>query len=581
MKINTQQDKIIDGSNSLEARSTWRFVIIIDGLRNGALSSELKKYQKQQYRHWLSGHRLVEIALLNVPEEMCAEVSASIAAELQPQGFYAHGICGDSMLVIFPCRVKTLRQNDEESANDLRQIGASFSIPERQMPFESLFHADHPHGHEDVPDCQRTSLFVANSNGDLSKLTLPADICLCGRVIGKKEEFMLDILVDGFCIPLRLPGGPYPQIGDLIGIQGVVEASTGAERAVTVKRWSVFTVCGMPKAWEGISNPREILLACDNKLRQALKSRSKVLKILRSELDQRGFLEVETNILLPVRDIAPVKHFTVISRFADKDSEQVLRICPENQLKRMIVAGFDRVYEIGRSFRDERATERHLPEFSSMECYAAWAGYREMMVLCEELVSEVLVQIGISKEKTAALKKPWKQITFREAALKFAGIDPDALQDEASLTSALKKAGIPIDNCRHRRQLLDRLATVAIEPHLIEPTFLVDHPMETICVAKRHDDRPHLLERFEAYFMGIEIAHGFSELTVPQEQRLRMELLLAEKIADGEEEHPLDEEFIQALELGLPPTGGLGIGIDRLVMLATEEPINRTVPFVK
>lgn len=570
----------MNDNNSSDACLLWRFVLIVDGLRAGTLPAELKKYQKQQYSHWLSGHRLVEIAILTVPEDMCREVSETIAAELQPKGFYAHGIRGDRMIVIFPNRIESLRQNDDGAINDLRQFGSSLNIPERQMPFASLFHADHPHGHEHITDCKKTSIFMPNTSGDLAKLSLPADVCMCGRVIGKKEAFVFDMLVNGFCVPIRLPGGPYPQIGDLIGIQGVVEETTDTEKTVIVKRWSVLTVCGMSKAWEGLNSPREVLLARDNKVRHALKSRAKVLKIMRRELDRRGFLEVETNILLPVRDIAPVAHFGVTSRFGDKEAGQVLRICPENQLKRMIVAGFDRVYEIGRSFRDEHSTERHLPEFSAMECYAAWAGYIEMMVLCKELVLEVLVSVGISEERSAALRRPWNQITFRDAAIKFAGIDPDTLQDKTSLSEALEKAGISTHKCYYRRQLLDRLATVAIEPKLIEPTFLIDHPMETICVAKRHDDKPHLLERFEAYFMGVEIAHGFSELTAAQEQRARMKVLLAEKIAEGEKEHPLDEEFIQALELGLPPTGGLGIGIDRLVMLATEEPINRTVAFI-
>jgi len=558
---------------------TWRFVLIVDSLQTGELPKQYHQYQNARYKHWLSGHRLVDIVILNVPQDMCNTVASFIAENLQPSGFYAHAICDNLLLLMFPGHLDMINIFDDNEIERVRRIGQSLCIPERQMSFESLAVNDHPHGHKNIMEKRKLDFFSPIYEGDPKTLPENTKVCLSGRVLTQKDN-LIDLLTNGHLVAIRIPGNPYPQIGDLISIEGEIESFQNSKIIVSVRRWTVLTVCKSPESWKSLDGLREITIATDNSLRNAIRTRAEILKAMRHTLDHNGFLEVETNIILNVKDIAPVPHFTVLSQFDEKNSERVLRICPENQLKRMIVAGYNRVYEIGRSFRDEKCTTNHLQEFTSMECYMAWSDYREIMKLCESLIKATFKAIERNNDIiNNAIEKSWKQITFRDAAVHYSGIDPDAYPDFDSLASALTTAGISINGCHHRRQLLDRLADEAIEPNLIEPTFLIEHPIETICVAKTHENDVRLLERFEGYINGLEIAHGFSELTNPQEQRNRMLSLMSEKISDGETEHPIDEEFLKSLELGLPPTAGLGIGIDRLVMLATAEPIYRTIPF--
>ena len=308
--------------------------------------------------------------------------------------------------------------------------------------------------------------------------------------------------------------------------------------------------------------------------------RSKVIRSIRKFFDERGFHETETSILLPVRDIAPVNHFALT---CPDCGANVLRICPENQLKRLVVAGYDRVYEIARCFRNESADDEHLPEFSSVECYQAYASYEDTANLFQELLKWVVADVTGTDRitvggQTYSLSAPWQRVYYVEAVRSLFNIDIEAIGTQAELVDAMRTAGMDVHDTMPPRILYSILAE-HIDKTLDAPSLLMNYPAETICVAKRHEDRPHLIERFEAFLGGMEIAHSFTELSDPVEQRDRMLLLMQEKVAAGESEHSLDEPFLAALNFGLPPTAGLGIGIDRLVMLITGEPIHRTTFF--
>jgi len=329
--------------------------------------------------------------------------------------------------------------------------------------------------------------------------------------------------------------------------------------------------------------PREMQLLINEPARQAILIRSQVTNIVRLFLKRRQYLEVETPILLPERDIAPVSHFKTKSMASGR--EYFLRICPENYLKRLIVAGFSRVFEIGKNFRDESITSKNSPEFTVMECYEAYSNYLRMAELTEELIAEIVLTINGSpiismSGRNIDITPPWTRISFNEAAREFAGIKLEELSNPEDLRGALLRIGITSPHATSRRELINLLAEQAIEPRLMNPTFLMDHPSETICVAKRHDQNPQLIERFEGFIGGVEFAHGYSEFSDAREQRVRMQVVLDEKVQAGDEKHELDAGFLTALEIGLPPTGGLGIGIDRIVMLLTNLPIEETVTFI-
>lgn len=327
--------------------------------------------------------------------------------------------------------------------------------------------------------------------------------------------------------------------------------------------------------------PREIDIITDPQLHRAIRLRAQILRVVRTVLNEHGFLEVETPILLRHHDIAPVEHFKVTS--PSLPNQFYLRICPENYLKRLIVAGFDRVFEIGKSFRSEGHTTKNSPEFTTMECYQMLADYKVMMSLTEEIVRRIVLEIkGTSiltfRGQSIDVSIPWKRKPFLDAVDETLGISLLDHPDASSLATVMLEAGLNVSQNMSRRQLINVIAET-VEAGFSEPTFLIDHPAETISVAKRHPSRPELIERFEGFIGGLELAHGFTELNDPVEQRQRMEDVLEEKALLGLPIHELDEEFLQALEIGFLPTAGLGIGIDRLVMLLTDSNLDRTITF--
>jgi lysyl-tRNA synthetase, class II len=292
---------------------------------------------------------------------------------------------------------------------------------------------------------------------------------------------------------------------------------------------------------------------------------------------------VETPVLHPIAGGARARPF--ITHHQALDQDLYLRIATELYLKRLIVGGFDQVYEIGRIFRNEGISTKHNPEFTMMECYQAYADYNDMMKLTEEMVSHVAQEVFHTTkvsygENTLDFTPPWQRITLRDAVLQKCGIDiEEYLEGDAQkLREAIKARGLELEETLSPAYLVDKLVSTFVEPGLIQPTFLLDYPAETTPLAKRKPGNEKLVERFEAFAAGMEMANAFTELNDPEEQANRFtdQEEWRTQFGDEEAEH-YQEDFVTALEYGMPPTGGLGVGIDRLVMLLTNQPSIREV----
>ncbi|GAH68879.1 unnamed protein product, partial [marine sediment metagenome] len=258
------------------------------------------------------------------------------------------------------------------------------------------------------------------------------------------------------------------------------------------------------------------------------------------------------------------------------DQDFYLRIAPELHLKRLLIGGFDRVYELGRIFRNEGVSTRHNPEFTMLESYEAYVDYNDVMSMVEEMVSEVCQQVlGSDKVEFGGeiinLKPPWQRLELRQAIIKYGGIDFEKYPDADSLRAEMLKLKIEVDPQKDRGRLIDELISTFVEPNLMQPTFLMDYPVEMSPLAKTKPDNDRLVERFEAFAGGMEIANAFTELNDPIEQRERFVRQQKERQAEAEVEEVIDQDFLLALEYGMPPAGGLGVGIDRLVMLLTGQ----------
>jgi lysyl-tRNA synthetase class 2 len=314
-------------------------------------------------------------------------------------------------------------------------------------------------------------------------------------------------------------------------------------------------------------------LVANEGVRDLFITRARVVSAARQYLDSEGFVEVETPVLQPLYGGAAARPFTTHHNALDRTL--YLRIATELYLKRLIVGGLERVYELGKDFRNEGLDRAHNPEFTMLEFYEAYADYLDMANRCEKLVafaaSEAQYVGGID------LSPPWRRETLQEAILARTGVDILRFRDRDSLADEMRTRGISPPEDDTWPQLVDELLSKHVEPELIEPTFLIDYPVEMSPFAKRHRSDPGLVERFEAFIGGMEIANAFTELNDPDEQRRRFEEQRALAGLGDAEAHPYDEAFLQALEWGMPPTGGIGVGIDRLVMVLTGTPSIREV----
>jgi len=381
-------------------------------------------------------------------------------------------------------------------------------------------------------------------------------------------------------------------IGDFIGVEGQVLRTRTGEPTVHVNRFTLLakSLQPLPEKWHGLSDvdtryrQRYLDLISNPETQITFKTRSQVINALRQFLNERGFIEVETPVLQPSPGGALARPFVTHHHALDQDF--YLRIAPELHLKRLIVGGLDRVYELGRIFRNEGVSTRHNPEFTMLESYQAYADYNDVMDMLEEMVAWVSKKVmGTTKVKYGDykidFKPPWPRLTLREAVEQYSGIDfvtyptADGLRDR--MRDKMKARGLEVDPQKNWAKLVDELIATFVEPSLIKPTFLKDYPVSMSPLAKTKPGEDRVVERFETFAGGMEIANAFSELNDPDEQRQRFVQQQKERYEKDEESWTIDEDYLLALEYGMPPTGGLGVGIDRLVMLLTNQQSIREV----
>jgi lysyl-tRNA synthetase class 2 len=371
-------------------------------------------------------------------------------------------------------------------------------------------------------------------------------------------------------------------LGDLLGAEGTVFRTRRGELSIKVEDWTLLakSLRPPPEKHHGLTDVetryrmRELDLMANEEAREVFMTRAKVISTLRRELDEAGFVEVETPILQPIYGGGMGRPFT--THHNELDRTLYLRIATELYLKRLIVGGLERVYEIGKDFRNEGVSFKHNPEFTVLEWYEAYADYEDVARRAEQVVSAAARAVGAE-----GFEPPWKRETLGGAIESRTGLDIYAHRDVSALREAMVAAGLdPAEHETTWPRLVDHLLSKYVEPTLIEPTFLFDYPVELSPLAKRHRSDPSLVERFEVFAGGMEFGNAFSELNDPDDQRARFEAQRAEAAAGDEEAHPFDEAYIRSLEHGMPPTGGIGIGIDRLVMLFTgQETIREVVLF--
>ncbi len=377
-------------------------------------------------------------------------------------------------------------------------------------------------------------------------------------------------------------------IGDIIGVEGNLGRTKSGEPTVWVEDFTLLakSLQPLPEKWHGLSDvdkryrQRYLDLISNPEVKETFKVRSQVITAIHQFLNERGFLEVETPVLQPSAGGALARPFITHHHALDQDF--YLRIAPELHLKRLIIGGFDKVYELGRIFRNEGISTKHNPEFTMLESYEAYADYNDVMSMVEEMVSEVGQQVlGTDKVEFGGnnlnFKPPWQRLELRQAIIKYSGIDFEEYPDADSLRAEMLRLKMEVDPQKSRGRLIDELISTFVEPNLIQPTFILDYPVELSPLAKTKPADERLVERFEAFAGGMEIANAFTELNDPIEQRERFLQQQKERQAEGEAIEVIDEDFLTALEYGMPPTGGLGVGIDRLVMLLTNQPSIREV----
>jgi lysyl-tRNA synthetase class 2 len=366
-------------------------------------------------------------------------------------------------------------------------------------------------------------------------------------------------------------------LGDIIGADGVAFATKRGELTLRIQDWSLLakSLRPPPDKYHGLEDietryrRRELDLIANEDTRRLFQIRTGAVTAVRRWFDERGFAEVETPALQPLYGGALARPFRTHHNALDRDL--YLRIATELYLKRLIVGGLDRVYELGKDFRNEGISHKHNPEFTMLEWYEAYADYTDTAERLERLVAEVAERVlGTTKiERDATeieLAPPWRRVTLREAIREHAGIDIAEHPSREELAAAMDSKPDPAEGWG---KLVDGLLSKEVEPRLLQPTFVLDYPVELSPFAKAHRSEPGLVERWEAFVGGIEIANSFTELNDPDEQRRRFEQQVAEQERGDEETQPYDEAFVEALEQGMPPTGGAGLGIDRLVMLLT------------
>ena len=480
-----------------------------------------------------------------------------------------------------------LRDTRLEKAKILEKLGQgpyalSFSPSHRMAELQET-HADLPKGEE-----RDVSVSVAGR-------------VMTRRVMGKLAFFTLADETGSIQLFLEKAGmeaqqeGWFKQVtslvdsGDWLGVSGTLRRTDRGELSVKVSDWRMLTKAlqPLPDKWHGLADvekryrQRYLDLVVSPDSRETFRRRARLVSGIRRWLDQRDFLEIETPVLQSEPGGADARPFE--THHNALDLPLTLRIATELHLKRLVVGGFERVYELGRIFRNEGVSTRHNPEFTSVEIYQAYSDYLGMMELTEQMVSAVCQEVcgttTITYQGTAIdLTPPWRRATMHELVQDATGLDFNSFSSREEAAAAMTAKGLHAPELADSvGRLLNEAFEQTVETTLIQPTFVTDYPVEISPLARPHRSKPGLVERFELFIVGREHANAFSELTDPVDQRQRLEDQQARKAAGDLEAQGLDEDFVTALEVGMPPTGGLGIGIDRLVMLLTDSPSIRDV----
>ena len=381
-------------------------------------------------------------------------------------------------------------------------------------------------------------------------------------------------------------------LGDFIQVRGFLFRTRTGEPTLHAKTFHILAkgLRPLPEKYHGLEDVETRqrkryldLIANGDEARNIFMIRSRTISAMRRYLDEHGFIEVETPILQPLYGGATARPFITHHNTLDRDF--YLRIAVELYLKRLIVGGFERVYEIGRDFRNEGIDRTHNPEFTMMECYQAYADYNDIMVLVEEMVSFIAQEVKGSPRITYQgteidLTPPWPRIRLLDAIAEFTGIDVERFPDKESLAAEMRAHGYEADPKLGRGRLIDDLKGAMFRkgiPALKQALFLTDYPIDVSPLAKQHTEVPGLTDRFQPFVGGLELGNAFTELNDPLDQRARFEDQMRQRTQGDEEAQVLDEDFLEALEIGMPPTGGLGIGVDRLVMLMADQESIRDV----
>ncbi len=374
---------------------------------------------------------------------------------------------------------------------------------------------------------------------------------------------------------------PLVDVGDFVRAEGLLWRTRTGELTVNARALAVVAKClhPLPEKWHGLVDvearyrQRYLDLLVNPEARAIAVKRSRAITALRAFLDGRDFLEVETPVLQPLYGGANATPF--LTHYDVYDANVYLRISDELYLKRLVIGGLDRVYEIGHNFRNEGVSRKHNPEFTVMECYQAYADFRDMMELVQAMLLQIVTTVTggtciTYREQELEFSGEWPRLAIRDGILDLTGIDVLAAADFAALRARVLERNLDAGDAKTWAQLVDHLFSEHVEPTLVRPTFVTDYPVELSPLAKRSSKDPRLVERFELFIGGMELANAFSELNDPEDQRGRFEEQRIAKAAGDAEAQPLDEDFLLAMEHGMPPTGGLGVGNDRVVMLLCD-----------
>jgi lysyl-tRNA synthetase, class II len=480
--------------------------------------------------------------------------------------------------------IDDITQQKLNKLNALREAGIE--------PFPYGYHREHT---------AQEALSIVEKNKE-NLLTQEFKVNVAGRVMSRrgmgKTAFM--DLRDGsgkiqLFFRINNLGDKYNQvkdidIGDIVGASGKLFLTRTGEPTIEVQDFTLLakSIQPLPEKWHGLVDvekryrQRYLDLISNPDVKKIFEIRSKTIGTIRDFLNKRAFIEVETPVLQPEAGGASARPF--ITHYNALDRDFYLRIALELHLKRLIIGGFDKVYEIGHVFRNEGIDFKHNPEFTMLETYEAYVDYKDVMNMVEDMISSVCQQVlGTMKVEyngqTIDFTPPWKRIDLRQAVIQYANLDYDQFPDTDSLKAEMINRGMQFDTSKERGKLIDELVSTYVDPNMVQPTFLYDYPIELSPLAKKKPGNDKIVERFEAYAGNMEIANAFTELNDPLDQRQRFMKQMEERARGDEEAPEMDEDFVLAMEHGMPPTGGLGIGIDRVVMLFTNQTSIREVIF--